>query len=223
MITFLAIQNTYQVFEIALLNDEKVIDVHSEDKHNTSKSLIIALDTLLHRNNVDFEKISFIAVNQGPGPFSTLRSVLACVNGLYCATQIPLIGIDGLDATLSEYRSATNRTVVLLNAFNSDIYYAIERHNDTPLKGYENINTFLHGLKQNYPSENIFFIGNATQLYSENIKQVFGNCAIIPDVVPDMNSVKQIGILGLKKWERNDFITTPLLPAHLKKHQVELI
>ena len=223
MITFLAIQNTYQTFQIALFNDETIVDFHSEDKHNTSKSFVIALDTLLHRNNTQFSEVSFIAVNQGPGPFSTLRSVLACVNGLYCATQIPLIGIDGLDATLSEYRSITNRTVVLLNAFNTDIYYAIDTQNNAPLKGYDNFNKFLLNLKQNYPSENIYFIGNAVDLYNENIKQVFGNYAIIPEIIPNMCSIKQIGILGLKKWQQNDFTSLPLLPVHLKKHPVELI
>jgi len=126
---YIAVQNTYEVFEMALFINNTLHDQVSEDKRHTSKLFVPLLQQLLSKNNISFANISFCAVNCGPGPFSTLRSIIASVNGLHCATEIPLIGIDGLNATFLEfYDKSYEHTVVLLNAFNDEVYYLIAHH-----------------------------------------------------------------------------------------------
>src|SRR5438046_7850367 len=124
MTKYLAIQHTYDTFEIALFINHKLVDKISDDKRHTSKLFIPHLQQLLSKNAISFAELSFCAVNCGPGPFSTLRSIIASVNGLYASTNIPLIGIDGLDATFLEfYDSAYENTAVLLNTFIHASYY----------------------------------------------------------------------------------------------------
>ena len=126
MHSYIAIQNTYDIFEMALFINNNIIDHIHDDKRHTSKMFIPFLDQLCIRNNILFSNISFCAVNCGPGPFSTLRSIIASVNGLYLATNVPLIGIDGLEATFLEfYDKQYQNTIVLLNAFNNEVYYLI--------------------------------------------------------------------------------------------------
>jgi tRNA threonylcarbamoyl adenosine modification protein YeaZ len=219
---YIAIQNTYHVFEMALFINNKLHDQLSEDKRHASKLFIPLLDQLLSRNNLTLSSLSFCAVNCGPGPFSTLRSIIASANGLHFATHIPLIGIDGLDATFTEfYDSRYQHTVVLLNAFNNDIYYLIANHDQIIAKGYKKIDIFLDYIKQEIPAEPINFIGNGVSLHHILITDSLGTNAIIAHSIPEFCSLGTIGTMGLHAFEKNNYTTDYLMPLHLKKHPVE--
>jgi tRNA threonylcarbamoyladenosine biosynthesis protein TsaB len=226
MHSYLAIQNTYDVFEIALFIENKLIDKKREDKHNTSKLFIPLLDELLQNNNVQISNFDFCAVNCGPGPFSTLRSIIASVNGLHFATRIPLIGIDGLEATFLEfYDNRYEHTIVLLNAFNNEVYYLIAHHDQILTKGYQKIEPFLNSVRPEPVEGNerlIHFLGNGVTLYQPLIKEIFGNNAIIKEPNPSMCSVEMIGKIGLERWLLKQTSPGCVMPLHLKKHAVEL-
>jgi tRNA threonylcarbamoyladenosine biosynthesis protein TsaB len=222
MHSYIAIQNTYDVFEIALFVNNKLVDKKREDKHNTSKLFIPLLDELLTKNSAKISDFDFCAVNCGPGPFSTLRSIIASVNGLHFATNIPLVGIDGLEATfLESYDNSHENTVVLLNAFNNEVYYLIAHHDQILSKGYQKIDLFLQEIKQQIP-DFIHFIGNGVTLHQSLIQENFGNNAVIKKPNPSMCSVEMIGKVGLEKWLLKEGTTTYVMPLHLKKHAVEL-
>lgn len=217
---FLVIHTTYQTCDIALFSDENIQDRCSEDKSNTSKQLIPAIDTLLTRHKLSINMLDFIVINQGPGPFSTLRSVIATANGLHCAMGIPLIGIDSLKATLSEFKTNAKRTIVLFNAFNREVYFAIEQHAAPPLTGYKTIETFIAFIEHNYHDETINFIGNAVPLYTQEIKNALAGNAIIPEIIPNLCSLEYLGLLGLDAFNKTHEIQY-LFPLYLKKHPVE--
>ncbi len=222
MHSFLAIQNTYEVFEIALFINNTFVDKQREDKRHASKLFIPLLDELLTKNNAKISDFDFCAVNCGPGPFSTLRSIIASVNGLHLATQLPLIGIDGLDATFLEfYDNSYQNTVVLLNAFNNEVYYCIAHQDQVLSKGYQKIDAFLHRAHSSAPHPTNF-IGNGVTLHHDLIKQIYGNSAIIKQNNPPMCSIETIGRLGLEKFINKDVSDGYLMPLHLKKHAVEL-
>jgi tRNA threonylcarbamoyl adenosine modification protein YeaZ len=222
MHSYIVIQNTYDVFEIALFINNKLTDKKREDKHNTSKLFIPLLDELLTKNSAKISDFDFCAVNCGPGPFSTLRSIIASVNGLHFATNIPLVSIDGLEATFLEfYDNSHENTVVLLNAFNNEVYYLIAHHDQILSKGYQKIDLFLQEIKQQIP-DSIHFIGNGVTLHQSLIQETFGNNAVIKKSNPSMCSVEMIGKVGLEKWLLKEGTTTYVMPLHLKKHAVEL-
>ena len=127
MTRFLAIQNTYEMIEMALFNEDSIVESITIDKKEATKTIVTVLNALLERNNCPLNSLDFFAVNQGPGPFTTLRVVIATMNGLAFATNIPLVGVDGLDVLCAEEQDASFPiTVALLNAFNSDVYYALQ-------------------------------------------------------------------------------------------------
>ncbi len=222
MTSFISIQNTYQELELALFNNTTVIDTRKENKQLASKQFVLLLEDLLSSHKLQLHDLSFIAVNQGPGPFTTLRIVIASVNGLSFASNIPLIGIDGLAAFVHEYHDPQYpNTVVLLNAFAQDVYFAIERENTPPLKGYKNVSALLEELPKQFPDEPIRFLGNGADMYQELIKELFGNQAYIPEQIPQTCSVQQIGIMGLSKWQEKVEISDQLYPLYLKKHRLQ--
>lgn len=219
---FISIQSTYHAVEVALFNDKRVIESRSISKIEASKLLILTIEELLAAHQQTIRSISFIATNQGPGPFTTLRVVIASVNGLSFATQIPLIGIDGLDAFVQEYHNKSYPiTVIILNAFNFDVYFAIQ-NKATITKGYKNIDLLLPELQTQFPHETIRFLGNAVELYHHKIQEQFGSRAFIPDPVPHTCSVTQIGLMGLQYWNTQEGLTYQLLPLYLKQHAAEI-
>ena len=235
MHSYIAIQNTYDVFEMALFINNQLVDRLREDKRYTSKLFIPLLGQVCTKNNIMLSDLSFCAVNCGPGPFSTLRSIIASVNGLHLATDVPLIGIDGLDATFLEYYdNSYANTVVLFNAFNNEVYYLIAHQDKILAKGYQKIDLFLkqisslcarpelvegcpRALEETF--QQINFIGNGVE---DLIKEICGNNAIIKENNPSMCSVEMIGRLGLDTFMSEQKTNGYVMPLHLKKHAVEL-
>ncbi len=218
---FLAIQATYDQFEIGLFDQENCIDVMQDDKMHASKNFVVLLESLLHRNQISLENLNFIAVNQGPGLFSALRSIIVSANGLSFARQIPLVGVDGLKAFLSEYTNpGFPITVALLNAFNNEVYFAIEHNNEVVSTGYNTIAAVLDMLYLRYPGNMIRFIGNGTELYRMNIIAQFSDNAYILDPLPQTASIRQIGALGLQKWNQQE-VSDQLFPLYLKQHPAQ--
>lgn len=219
---FLAIQATYDNFEIGLFDHTGCVDMVKEDKMLASKNFILLLESFLRRNQISLENIAFIAVNQGPGLFSALRSIITFVNGLSFALQLPLVGVDGLKALVYEYTNpAFPITVGLLNAFNNDVYFVVEYAGEIVAIGYEPILLFLGKLYEHYPEQAIRFIGNAAELYRSHIVDQFLQYACIPDPLPQTVSMQQVAQVGLQKWQQQD-ISNQLFPLYLKLHPVQV-
>src|SRR5687767_3976293 len=115
MTYFLALQNTYQNVEIALFKDSQILASTTLSKLQASSHSMPAIQELLKTNNLTLKDLSFIGASQGPGPFTTLRVVIATVNGISFSTGIPLIGVDGLDTFLDEQKDSRYPVVALLN------------------------------------------------------------------------------------------------------------
>lgn len=195
---YIAIQSTYDVFEMGLFINNTLTDQINEDKRHTSKLFIPLLEQLLTRNSVLFSDISFCAVNCGPAPFSTLRSIIASMNGLHYATKIPLISIDGLEATFSEfYNPAYKNTVVTLNAFNNESYYLIASGNHIVATGYKKTELLPPEIAEKLSTDSVNSIDNKV-------------C-----------SLETIGKLGYSKFMAHEAMPSYLTPLHLKKHPVE--
>ena len=93
MTFFLAAQHTYDGIQIGLFNGPKLIQTLFCEKKNASKKIVSLVDQLLRDHKVSFDDLLFVAANQGPGPFTSLRVVIASMNGIAFATKKSMIGI----------------------------------------------------------------------------------------------------------------------------------
>lgn len=219
MTYFLAIQNTYNTLDIALFENNQAIETSIEDKIRASKNCALMIEEMLSKHKLTFADLSFIAVNQGPGPFTTLRTVIASANGLSFASGLPLIGIDGIEALLLEHKDAVYpNTVALLNAFNNDVYFGISQpHPSEHIKGYGPIASILEKINSIYGTQKIRFLGNGVELHKQMILGRFGDNAFIPEVQPETCTVHQVGLMGLEKWQNKQGLTHQLFPLYLKE------
>jgi tRNA threonylcarbamoyl adenosine modification protein YeaZ len=218
---FLALQNSYQEVQIGLFSfGPALANQQSIDKMHASKDFIPTLDQFLKKNDIALSDIPFIAVNQGPGPFTTLRVVITTANGISFASGIPLIGIDALEAMyIAWHHHQYPYTIILLNAFAHDVYVAIGLRGKIIFKGYKNIDQLLEEL-QNIP-EDMYFIGNGISLYLEKIQHTLGSKAIIEPAHPDYCSLEVVGQMGFAKWQAGNKGVYQLLPLYLKQHPAE--
>jgi tRNA threonylcarbamoyladenosine biosynthesis protein TsaB len=214
---FLVIQHTHTGIELGLFHQEKLIQKMSEDKRMASKNCVALVEQLLRANALSFHDLSFFAANQGPGPFTTLRVVISSINGLAFAAQKPLIGIDGLDALLDEYSDKNYPvTVALLNAYGNDVYFGIQSAEHTRIKGYKNIDALLTSLVEEFPSQILYFIGQAVTIHEPFIKKQCGQRAIIPTTVPEQASLEYVGCMAWDHWKQKRATVNQLLPLYLK-------
>jgi tRNA threonylcarbamoyladenosine biosynthesis protein TsaB len=209
---FLIINSTYEDVDVALYCDKAMIDREIIHKHVANKYLIPSIDKILHKNNISLSALSFIAVNKGPGPFTTLRTVIVAVNGISFASQIPLIGINGLEVLFDEHKQNSSTTVALLNAYGQDVYFYTKTE-----QGCENSIQLLERLKKIVPSQNIYFIGNGVEVYRTQIELIFQEQAIIPFPLPQFASTNSIAAVALECWHSKNNISTQIMPYYMKE------
>lgn len=217
MIYSLVLQATYTAVEVGLFFNDKLHQQTVIIKHDATKYLMQAINALLTQNNLSLKDISYITANKGPGPFTTLRVVIASLNGIVFAHPLKLYGIDGLDTFLDEYAHAQKITVVLLNAFNNDVYYAIQDVSARRFKGCMKIDAFLSYLATTYPTHQFYFIGNGIPLHHTFIKDMLPERAYFSEHPVDTCSLEQLGINGFKQWQQQQPGTAQLMPDYLKQ------
>ena len=213
---YLTLHSDYNSVFCGLFKGAACLAVVQEHKLTASKNLMLRLTTLLKEQGVSWVELDFIGVNQGPSPFTTLRVVITTVNGLLFAKKIPLIGVDGLRAFLSDYETSQSEIVVaLLNAFNNDIYFGIRLPDGTTETGWDFYATFLDEFKSKYPTNSLTFVGNGTLMHKEKILNLFPN-ANIPDPLPEYVELLTVAACALAQWRKGEQASQPLLPLYLK-------
>lgn len=213
----LILQTDYHDVQVGLLKDSILIHQAAVEKIHASRFLMDSLLSLLTKHNLTWQDLSYLGVNQGPGPFTTLRAIIATVNGIGFARRIPLIGVDGLNAFLEE-QSFSKTTIALLNAFNKDLYFGIKEDGKVIKTGWQEGTSFLKSLSLARTSEPLSFVGNGVPLFKDDVVKLFGSYALIPDPLPHAPSLQTIANNAQKQWENEKKEIYKLIPLYLKSH-----
>lgn len=81
-----------KIIEVALKKEGEVIDKLSDENEFGSQVLLPLIEKLLGKNNLKFDDLTAIEVNEGPGSFTGLRVGAAVAQALGFALQIPVNG-----------------------------------------------------------------------------------------------------------------------------------
>lgn len=219
MIYSLILQSDYNNVSAALCKDGSILKTSIDTKHNASKNIVTQMNTLLQTHDLTWEDLSFIGLNQGPAPFTTLRVIITTANGLNFAHKLSLVGVDGIKTFLNEQKHSTTVTVVLLNAFAKDLYFGIKEDTKIISTGWENHKVLFESLQKDYPNTPITFVGNGIPLFEKELKEVFGDYAQIPDPVPNYCSFESVVTQAYEQWESKENVHDMLLPLYLKTLQ----
>lgn len=170
---YLALLGSYQELTVGLFHGFHLIAHVVVKDQRLSSYLLVAIEEIVQKAQWHLNDLDFIAVDQGPGSFNSLRAMLATVNGIAYASKVPLIGCDGL-TLLANVASRSGLVVVVLNAYNNELYYRIERVNSdgdrvlVEAPGYAGISEVLEKINQAaVPSMPIWCIGNGYSLLQQ--------------------------------------------------------
>ncbi len=213
---FLVLHSDYDSVFCGLYNGSHCQGFVQEPKLTASKNLMVRCNELLAKYGASWTDLSFIGVNQGPSPFTTLRVVITTVNGLLFSHNIPLVGVDGLQTFVNAVSEPTSGPVVaLLNAFNKDVYFAIKQQDGSIEVGWGFYATFLDALAKKFSGKQVTFVGNAVSLYRDTIGNFFPG-AHIPEPLPATVSLHEIARQAFVQWNKGHMTREPLLPLYLK-------
>lgn len=160
----------------------EVVAQHTMPHREASKELIPCIDTLLQQVACPLAELDYISCNTGPAPFTTLRTVVVTVNGLGFATGVPLVPVNGIVQLAIEAHGAEyKRTYAVMNAFGSDVYYAVwdpeQRYLDTGVIALEGMAALLDAYHhQHFPA--------SVQLVGDKARQVAG---LVPELGPALS------------------------------------
>tara|TARA_B110000116_G_scaffold215930_1_gene192712 strand:+ start:30 stop:755 length:726 start_codon:yes stop_codon:yes gene_type:complete len=115
---------------LAISNEDKIIDDHSwVSNKNESKTLLLNLDKLLIKNNLNLDSINSILTTIGPGGFSSLRIGLSTAKSIAITKSIKLIPIPSLLVAAYELIKSSKKYVSIIKCSKSTYY----------LKDYSNL------------------------------------------------------------------------------------
>ncbi len=204
---FIALQGTYSSLELGIFSEYDAIAVARYDELRASSNLIPFLEALLKNNNVEIKDISFVAVDKGPGAFTSLRATVSSVNGIAFAKNISLIGVNSLEA-LQVQASLEIKTgmlqprfiVALLNAYNNDAYFRIfdQESNIFVDEGCLKIDVIVDQLKKLAAS--VLCVGNGVELYAQVLEDL-GDYLILLPKNPAVPSVHAIASIARAQWQ----------------------
>jgi tRNA threonylcarbamoyladenosine biosynthesis protein TsaB len=216
-INFVSIHGAYHQLEISLFLDRLCIDSAISTDARASSSLIPMLDAILKENSLTISDLSFIAIDKGPGAFTSLRVTISTINGIAFDKKIPVIGISGLEALnkqVHDKHPRFNFFVALLNAYNNDAYFLVT-HNNSKNMGCQNIDILLNDLKKISENKPILFYGQGSQLYKPKIQALFLDNAVFDNEL-QLPSAQTVGIMAYECWTKKENIENQIKPLYLK-------
>lgn len=225
---FIAIQATYLHVEIALFKKRMCIEGFSQSGQRASSHLILYLVKLLKQHNLSLSDLAFIAVDKGPGAFTSLRVAIATVNGIGFTNKISLIGIESHQALASQVRrvvsSSPDAIITLLNAYNNDVYYSISLLDDQNIgwivcpmkKGCSKVDQIVAELATTCSGKSVIFTGNAYPMHQAVIEQELGHTLRILHIPIATPSAETIGLIAYDYYQQGRNLVQKIEPEYGK-------
>lgn len=214
-IPFLVVQATYENVLLGLYANLNTLTQREVSKFQAGKDLIPVLEQLLTSTRLTCHDLQFIGINQGPAPFTSLRALMATVNGIAFATKMPLVVVDGLQALYNTIAATAEiPVVVLLNAFNNEVYYAYQQQ-EIIQTGVGPLQHILNTINNLLPIEPILFAGGGSNMFREAIVSICGQRAIFGNQQHNILSLEVLAEECVYRFDAG-LITDRATPLYLK-------
>ena len=221
---FISIQATYSSASLSLFSNDICLETALINDTHASSHLIFYLETLLKKHALELNDLAFIAIDQGPGAFTSLRVSIATVNGIAFGKRVPLVGVNGLDALgydMVRFNSSTSSLFVsMLNAYNNDVYYVFHAmHNQiltTLDRGCKKIEVVLDMLNTQAATQSLVFAGNGAYLHRDMILTMLGDRVRFVEPILSTATSESIGVLSYNMYKRNAETVFKIEPTYMK-------
>ncbi len=190
-----------------------------EDKKTHSQKIMGLIEFVLVKSNLAQGDLDAIAVSTGPGSFTGLRIGLCIAKAMAQALEIPLIGVNTLDALCY---TAWGRDVhcAVMDARRGEVYCAAYHGDELVVAhGARPIGEFLDRVSE--MDANAMFCGDGVRVYREHIEQSLGTRA---GFVPEpflVQCAASVAMLAAKTDTSHWQNAYALLPSYYRLSQAE--
>lgn len=231
----LSIDTSSKIASIAIIEDGRVLDemhVLSEEEH--SQTLMPMIEKMFNDNNMDLDEIDLIGCSRGPGSFTGIRIGIATAKAFSDAKNIPLIGIDSLEAlaysVVIEKENNDCEILAMINAKNDNVYAATYLVNNGKLNMVKNAEIMNLTETVNYIDfkKQVFIVGcededsirRLIQAEASSERAISGDDCSFEFVKDTIPTAASIGIAAYEKY-KNGVVDEIIVPLYLRKPQAE--
>ncbi|MDD5291580.1 MAG: tRNA (adenosine(37)-N6)-threonylcarbamoyltransferase complex dimerization subunit type 1 TsaB [Candidatus Omnitrophica bacterium] len=180
----LAIDTATRVIRIALLSGNKFFSVEKDLKFGEYEGVLLLIKSLLGKAKVKIEDIDYFGVCNGPGSFTGMRIGLSVVKALAYSFKKPIIAYKSLDLLAWSLKDDfSDLLCVMQDARRGNVYSAVyvNSRNFRRISSYAltDVKQMLNRLSKISKQHKIYFCGDATLDYKDNIEKVFPESSII--------------------------------------------
>ena len=231
----LSIDTSSKIASIAIIEDGRVLDemhVLSEEEH--SQTLMPMIEKIFNDNNMDLDEIDLIGCSRGPGSFTGIRIGIATAKAFSDAKNIPLIGVDSLEAlaysVVIEKENNDCEILAMINAKNDNVYAATYLVNNGKLNMVKNAEIMNLTETVSYIDfkRQVFIVGcededsirRLIQAEASSERAISGNDCSFEFVKDTIPTAASIGIAAYEKY-KNGVVDEIIVPLYLRKPQAE--
>lgn len=208
---FLIVQYPYESIDIALCNNELIVQSESLHKYQAVGQTIPTIQHILKANHLTLTDLVCIGVNVGPGPYNTLRGILTMMNGIHTVNKIPLISLNALELLSIEHQ--TNNHLIILSAFENHVFYRLQTQTVQQQKACS-ITDLIHII--NAQPDQLHVYGNGAIKYQAKLEAACSSKFIFESVIQPFNTLATLAQETAKKHKTKQFVTGYLRPLYFE-------
>ena len=167
----LGIDTSSMAASVAVIEDNKLICEYTINTKKThSQKLMPMIENMLGLSDLNVREIDAIAVCEGPGSFTGLRIGMATAKAIAHVNDIPVIGVNSLEALAANMNLCDKKICSILDAQRNQVYTGRYQYEGTKLVEIkEKEAKSLEDYKQKYGSDaygTVAYILNLVRIWS---------------------------------------------------------
>jgi len=218
---FLGIETSSETTGLALVKEDHLyyeLSALTGSRHNETIYQLLA--DALKFVGIEVKDLSGIGVSIGPGMFTSLRVGLAFVKGLALPYQIPVKGINTLDAladSISNFAKTNDLVIPIIDARKEEVFAALYRKNQRISEYFIVKPSEL----SNRVKERAILVGNGLKKYGSLLEKLIPHeCYLFPLEAPMPSTIAFQAQRDLIKGDISDVST--LQPFYLRPTDAEI-
>ena len=190
---------------VALAQNGSIIALKEVNERNIHASHItLFIEEVMFAANKKYSDLHAIAISKGPGSYTGLRIGVSTAKGLCYALDIPLIGIDTIEALASGFTESFNipdssLLIPMLDARRMEVYTGIYR-NDLSIVESVSAKIIDKDSFNVYNDQSLFLFGDG----ADKFRAFFADQPEI-NFIDFSTSASHLNALALKKFRDSDF------------------
>ena len=217
MARILSIETSTSICSVAIHEQGELLalaEIKEPGAH--AEKLLLLVDEVFEKSGLSFADLDAVAVSQGPGSYTGLRIGVSTAKGIAYALEVPLIGINTLQAMAASQSVAPGDYVVaVLDARRKEVYTQTFGDSQKELSPIEALILEEGVFASILEKGRVYFVGDGVEKVKEEVKSA--NALFVADWGISL-SAKNMGVLASEKHARQEWEDLAyFVPNYLKE------